>query len=294
MLLSMTGYGEARHIENDVAYSVEIRTINNRYFKITLRSPDGLASVEPRIDTAIRKHVSRGTVHVSIKRNSKPTADDFVINDDVLVGYYKHLEKTADHLHLPESLSLGALVNLPGVVSEQGDTERSVEDEWPLMEKALTEAINQLTEMRRQEGAAMARDLSENCNLIAQHLDEIATRAPLVIESYQQRLTERLNRLLEEYEISIEPGDIVRELGLFTDRSDISEEIVRLRSHLDQFAATMNAKESSGRKLDFLSQEMFRETNTIGSKANDAEIGHRVIEIKAAIERLREMIQNVE
>jgi len=136
--------------------------------------------------------------------------------------------------------------------------------------------------------------LHANCEVIATELDRIEERAPLVVEAYRKRLTERLNKLLEEYEVSIEATDVVREVGIFADRGDISEEIVRLRSHLRQFDAIAASEESNGRKLEFLIQEILRETNTIGSKANDAEIAGHVVEIKTAIERMREMIQNVE
>jgi uncharacterized protein (TIGR00255 family) len=148
--------------------------------------------------------------------------------------------------------------------------------------------------MRAEEGAAMAADLHANCQAITRSLDSVDDRAPLVVEAYGRRLTERLNKLLDQYPVSIDPADVVREVGIFADRSDISEEIVRLRSHLRQFDSTACGEESNGRKLEFLIQEMLRETNTIGSKANDAEIARHVVEIKTAIERMREMIQNVE
>ena len=140
----------------------------------------------------------------------------------------------------------------------------------------------------------MAADLAANCRLAAASLDAVANRAPRVVESYRARLEERLQKVLAEFEITLDPADVLKEVALFADRSDISEEIVRLRSHLEQFEAIMDAPESSGRKLEFLTQEMVREGTTIGSKANDVEISRHVIEIKAAVERIREMIQNVE
>ena len=171
--------------------------------------------------------------------------------------------------------------------------EVDTDNDWPVIEAALQQALEALASMRAGEGEAMAADMGENCRLIAAELDSITERAPLVVESYRARLTERLNKLLGEYDIQTQPADVIREVGMFGERSDISEEIVRLRSHLEQFDAVMKLEESSGRKLEFLTQEMFRETITIGSKANDAEIARHVIEIKAAIERIREMIQNV-
>ena len=140
----------------------------------------------------------------------------------------------------------------------------------------------------------MAADMQANCVVIAAALDQVAGRAPTLVENYRNRLHERVASLLEEYQVTLEPGDLIREVSIFAERSDISEEIVRLRSHLDQFAAVMSAEESAGRKLEFVIQEMFREVNTIGSKSNDVEVARSVIEMKTAIERLREMIQNVE
>lgn len=148
--------------------------------------------------------------------------------------------------------------------------------------------------MRAEEGRAMGTDLRSNCTTIAEQLAHVEKRAPRVVDNYRQRITDRLQKLLSEYEVTVEASDIVREVGMFAERTDISEEIVRLKSHLDQFDTIMGEQDVSGRKLEFLTQEMFREANTIGSKANDAEIALHVIEIKASIERMREMIQNIE
>ena len=151
-----------------------------------------------------------------------------------------------------------------------------------------------LDQMRLEEGRAMAVDLKANCQLAAANLEQVRLRAPDVVESYRKRLEERVGRILEEHKVSLDPADLVREVSLFAERTEISEEVVRLASHLEQFDAIMSAPQSSGRKLEFLIQEMFREANTIGSKACDVQIARLVIDVKAAIERLREMVQNVE
>ena len=175
-----------------------------------------------------------------------------------------------------------------------GGISSMLEQDWPLIEQALEEALANLEQMRQQEGRAMQRDLRANCQTVLDELDQIAARAPAVGDAYQTRLTERLNKLLADFGTRIEAADVIREVGMFAERCDISEEIVRLRSHIDQFRSILEASDASGRKLDFLTQEMFRETNTIGAKANDAEIARHVVEIKASIERIREMVQNVE
>jgi uncharacterized protein (TIGR00255 family) len=169
-----------------------------------------------------------------------------------------------------------------------------VREDWPLIRRTINEALERLAAMRAQEGRAMADDLRANCGQIASELAAVTKRAPLVVDAYRARLEDRLKRVLDEYQISLDPADLIKELSLFAERSDISEETVRLASHLDQVDGMLSSTESSGRKLEFLTQEMFRETNTIGSKANDLEIAKHVIEMKAAIERIREMIQNIE
>lgn len=294
LLLSMTGHGEA-YVERDgTAVSVEVRTLNSRYFKLTVRAGERYASFEPRIEGVVRKSIRRGTVQVSVRMDRTTDADNFRLNGKVLIGYRKQLEELFDQLHAPESIHLESLLALPGVVQE-GDLETTNADsDWPHVEQVLKKALANLDTMRTDEGKAMEIDLVENCGTISQELEAISERAPQVVEAYRSRLTDRVNKLLAEFEVRLEPSDVIREVGLFAERSDISEELVRLRSHVEQFQSVINLAQSSGRKLDFLTQEMFREANTIGSKANNAEIARHVVEIKAAIERMREMIQNVE
>lgn len=287
----MTGHGEARGRQAGVAVAVELRTVNNRYFKLSARLSDGFDQWEPRIEGLVRERVRRGTVQISVRIEQEVAPDRYRLNAAVLAGYRRQLEELAGPQVAPQWESLLAL---PGAVIEHVSEPSELESAWALTEQTLGEALTNLDQMRREEGRAMEADLVANCQAIANQLDHISGRAPLVAEAYRGRLTERLNKLLAEFDRQIEPADIVREVGSFAERSDISEEIVRLRSHIDQFLGFMALSESSGRKLDFLTQEMFRETNTIGSKANDAVIAGHVVEIKARIERMREMIQNVE
>ncbi len=294
MLLSMTGQGQAQSTADRVTVSAEVRTINGRYFKLSLRGADGLAGIEQKVENAVRKVVRRGSVQVNLRVSKQASAEDFVLNTAVLSNYRKQLVQLYDQLHVSEGIHLESLLSLPGVVQEAAAEADDAAGIWPVVKQALSEALDGLDAMRKSEGQAMADDLQANCEAIAAELSQIETRAPLVVDYYRQRLQEKMTKFLASYETVVEPADIAREVALFSERCDISEETVRLRSHLDQFAEVMNAKESNGRKLDFITQEMSRETNTIGSKANDAEIGRRVIEIKASLERIREMIQNVE
>jgi uncharacterized protein (TIGR00255 family) len=292
----MTGHGEAHRHQDGTSVSVELRTVNNRYFKLNIRSTEGYAHLEPQIEALVRQQVRRGTVQINLRVNREPKPDDYRLNAAVLQGYLSQLEKVLGSSagNQRDSLQLASLLTLPGVVREPSAEFDQIESQWPLIEAVLTEALSQLAKMRIDEGRAMAADLAVNTRAIAAELAAVERRAPNVVAAYRDRLSERLNKLLADLGVRIEPADIVREVGIFAERSDIAEEIVRLRSHLEQFDAAVAAEESSGRKLEFLTQEMFRETNTIGSKANDGEIARHVIEMKTAIERIREMIQNVE
>lgn len=290
----MTGHGAAERNQDGVVVAAELRTVNNRYLKVSLRTSDGFAQVEPRVETVIRRYLRRGSVQVNIRIDRQTSQDDYQLNEVVLASYRKQLESICSQAGFGDSIHLESLLMLPGVIDERGARPTDAEADWPLVEQVLVEALEHLAQMRADEGAAMREDLLANCKTIGDELAAIEQRAPQVVEAYQTRLTERLNRLLAEHEIRVEPADVVREVGIFSERSDIAEEIVRLRSHLEQFGKIADEQHSNGRKLEFVIQEMLRETNTIGSKANDAEISKHVVEIKTAIERMREMIQNVE
>lgn len=294
MLLSMTGFGEAHRKDASMAVAAEVRTINSRYFKLVVRCGEGYSALEPLVEKVIREHIKRGTVQVSLRIDRARGSDDYTIDADVLSGYRRQLEQLYRNWNVTQPLDVESLLSLPGAINQEAAAGFDVEQGWPLVEATLRQAIEQMAAMRAKEGQSMAADLKANTTALAGELDAIEARAPLVAEGYRARLTERLTKTLAEYEISLQPADLIRELSIYAERSDISEEIVRLRSHLEQFATTLELDESSGRKLEFLTQEMFRETNTIGSKANDVQISRHVIEIKAAIERVREMIQNVE
>lgn len=294
MLLSMTGFGEAHRQADGVAVAVEVRTINNRYFKLTLKCGEGYSLLEPEIESVVRQQIRRGTIQVSLRVDRVRGSEDYQLNPAVLSNYRRQLRELSDQWKLDENVTLAQLLLLPGVVIENPTSPSEAEEEWPLVRETLLAAMENLAQMRVDEGRAMAADLRANCQAIGAELKQVESRAPLVVAAYRERLTDRLQATLTEFAVSLNPADLIKEVGLFAERSDISEEVVRLRSHLEQFDSIMELPESSGRKLEFLAQEMFRETNTIGSKANDVQIARHVIEIKASIERIREMIQNVE
>jgi uncharacterized protein (TIGR00255 family) len=290
----MTGYGEGRTERDGLSVRVEIRTVNNRHLKLSCRLPDGYAALEPHIESVVRKTLKRGTCYLTLTLERQDEDDEYKINEQRLRSYCTRLKQLSDLLHAEPNLRLDRLLALPGVIETSFRSSDQIEEDWPTVELALNQAIENLTRMRAQEGVAMGNDLLENCRALSANLDRISERAPFIVEAYQQRLRERLNQLLAEFDVQVQAQDVIREVGLFADRVDISEEVVRLRSHLVQLEKVLREPETSGRKLDFLIQEMFREINTIGSKANDVEVSRYVVEIKTITERLREMVQNVE
>jgi len=294
VLLSMTGFGEARRQAEGLSAAVEVRTINSRYFKITLRGSEGYAAFEPQIEAAVRERIKRGTVQVNLRVDRPASPEAYRLNTAVLLSYWRQLAALPSEWNLPRPSGLESLLLLPGVVDERPWGADLAEHDWPLILQTLTAALDNLARMREEEGRAMDADLRLNCRTISEHLARIGERAPQAVAAYRQRLEDRLKKVLTDYDVALQPNDVIREISIFAERSDISEEIVRLRSHLEQFEAIMGLPESSGRKLEFLIQELSREANTIGSKSSDVEIARDVIEIKGAVERLREMIQNVE
>ncbi len=169
-----------------------------------------------------------------------------------------------------------------------------MDEEWPVLERVLQQALDRLQAMRLEEGRAMAQELLQYRDQIGAELEQIRQRTPQVTVLYRDRLLERVRGLLSELDVKIDRSDLIKEVSVFAERSDVAEEVVRLASHLDQFQDVFKEPESAGRKLEFLTQEMFRETNTIGSKASDVEISRRVVEIKSTLEKIRELVQNIE
>lgn len=294
MLVSMTGYGEAHAQANNMAVVVEMRTINSRHLKLSFRCTEGYASLEPEVEAVVRQTIRRGTVQVNLRVDRQASSEDYRINSAVLEGYRAQLEAFLGRTGWTDTVGLETLLMLPGVVDEQHRADFDPREDWSVIKPAIKEALAAVTRMRTEEGKALADDLAANGHAVERFLDKVAKRAPEVTQSYQSRLAQRVNQSLAELNVSVEPSDLLREVSLFVDRSDISEEVVRLRSHLQQFGDALQLSDSSGRKLEFIVQEMGREVNTIGSKANDAVISQHVVEIKSALERIREQIQNVE
>jgi uncharacterized protein (TIGR00255 family) len=290
----MTGYGEARHQSDNLNLAIELRAVNNRYLKVMLRAGEPYNLLEPEFEKVIRRTVKRGTIQVHMQLRRQYDPQDFVINSVALQSYINQVRKACTDLSITDSALLGQVLALPGVVPEAGSAPLVLDEQWPTIERVLEEALKRLQTMRQEEGRAMADELLQHREFIAGRLERIRQRAPAVVESYRDRLHDRVRKLLNELDVEIDSSELIKEVSIFAERSDIAEEVVRLASHLDQFREFMKEPESPGRKLDFLTQEMFRETNTIGSKASDVEISRHVVEIKGTLEKIRELVQNVE
>jgi len=290
----MTGFGDARGQNDRLSVSVEVRAVNNRYFKLVTKTPERYQCLEGEIERIVRESISRGTVNISIRVDSAGSSMAYQFDAGVLKGYWQQLTEltTALGARLPDNMA--SLLDLPGVVVDGDSRTGDPREDWPLLESALREALLKLRDFRTTEGASMEQDLQSNLRIVSTELEKVAGRAPQIVRDFRDKLLDRVQDLLRDGEARVEPTDLIREVSIYAERCDISEEILRLRSHLDQFQSFVRQPQSAGRKLDFLTQEMVREVNTIGSKANNVDVAHAVVEIKASVERMREVLQNVE
>lgn len=300
MLISMTGFGSASTRENGFLISSEIKAVNNRFYKSSIRLPEGFASLESRIDELLHSRITRGTISFSLRIDRDAADADVEVNFDALKRYVAEADRFAkENPQLAPFSGLGPWVDflrLPGVLQDRSNADREELPEtlWSAIEKNVKEALDRLQKMREVEGAATQKYLADNLELLRVSIGEVKTLAPKVVDNYRDRLTERVSKVLAENGAALDPNDLIREVAIYTDRVDISEEISRFYSHLDQFDSTMKNETACGKKLDFVTQEMGRETNTIGSKANDPDVLKHVVEMKSTIERIRENVQNVE
>ncbi|MBQ2789550.1 MAG: YicC family protein, partial [Thermoguttaceae bacterium] len=286
--------------ENGYVISAEIKAVNNRFLKTSIRLPDGFAALESKIEERLRTKLARGSVNFSLRLEKDATASEIGLNFDALKRYLAEAKRFAvENPELASVDNLGALVDylrLPGVAQDASRADKTGLPEllWEAIARCVDAALEQMQAMREAEGESMKRDLAANLAELRKLIGEVEALAPTVVENYRRRLTERVAKILADEGATLNPSDLIREIAVYTDRVDISEEIVRFYSHLKQFEETMESEATCGKKLDFITQEMFRETNTIGSKANSPDVLARVVEMKSGIERIREMVQNVE
>lgn len=293
MIVSMTGFGDATTERAGTHYTVEIRSLNNRFFKPIIKLPDNVSGLEPELESMLREKLGRGSITFILKMRTDSAEAAYHINIPALKSYVQQLQ-SIQGLDRFVQIDLASLVQLPGVCQEPRDETDEIERHGPVVREMALKAVHKLDAMRRREGQTLFTELMRHAQLIAENLSEIQKRAPLVVEDYNRRLQQRINQLLQSAELHVNESDVIKEVAVFAERADIAEEIQRLTSHLDAFEQSCRTSEHAGRKLDFIAQEMLREANTIGSKANDAQIARHIVEIKGAIDRLKEQVQNVE
>ncbi len=294
MLNSMTGYGEAIGELEGISYAVEIKTVNNRYLKTIIKLPEGATFLEEDIDRELRKRLSRGTVNYVLRLKGVSASALFEIDEAALGSILSRLKTISSAVGVTGTIDLAGLLELPGIVQPvQPDEEHSTRIRQ-FVTRLTAEALDKLQRMREAEGRFLQADLEKHCAVILQELETIRQRSGSVVLEYAKRLRRRVEELLAEAKLKLDEQTLAREVAILADRSDISEEIARLDAHLQQFRQICETDGQAGRRLDFLSQEMLREANTVASKAADAGIARCVVDVKCCIERLKEQIQNIE
>jgi uncharacterized protein (TIGR00255 family) len=292
MIKSMTGYGKGDAVSGQGSFTVEIRSVNHRYGEVSVRMPRSFLSQENEIKRQVSAALKRGKIDVSVQWEEASGADSIPqVNRELAVGYCEAFRQLSGELGLPSEVPLALILSQKGVLRDSGTVIDEIEL-LPQLTDAVRSAVSAIDSMRTREGEALAGDLLARRSQVAGWVEQIRERTPQMVAEYQQKLSARLEQLLGDVEL--DPARLAQEVAMLADRCDITEELVRLNSHFTQFDEAFRLKEAVGRKLDFLMQEMNREVNTIGSKANDAAIASLVIQIKAEMEKMREQVQNVE
>jgi len=292
MIKSMTGFGKGESKFKNGTIIVEIKTVNHKFFDASLKLPETITPFEDRIKEVLQKKINRGKINVNVIYDSRTSKNEVItINKKLAKNYYDGLVSLNKYIGLKENIGIKDLIMLPGVINYEA-TQGSLSSLWPKIEEALNAALGALMVDREKEGRATYHDFCKRADNITKMLSEIKSRAHLNIKEYRTRFADRVADLAGGREI--DKGRLEMEVAIFAKNSDISEEIARLKNHLVNFKKTISANGEAGKKLDFIAQELHRETNTIGSKSGDFKISKNVIEIKSEIEKIREQAKNIE
>jgi len=290
----MTGYGEAQGEADGVSLAVELKTVNNRYLKTIIKLPELASFLEEDIDKLLRKNISRGTINYMLRLKDASANALFDIDETALLAVLEKLSRAGSSAGINAAIDIGNLLTLPGIIQPALPNKEKAGQIKKLVLEISQEALDKLKRMRATEGDYLEADIKKCSMIIEEDLEQIRSRSAIVIKEYADKLKKRVNELLAHAELKIDEGILAREVAIFAERSDISEEISRLDSHLQQFAQCCRGSDQAGRRLDFISQEMLREANTIASKASDTETTRYVVNIKCQIDRIKEQVQNIE
>ncbi len=296
MIRSMTGFGEASVHIDGAHYFLEVRSLNNKYFKASIRLPDDLQGLEAPLEAILRRTLARGAITVTARCSDSSEAAAHEINHQALSRYIEQLGNVRQLQSGEATFDAGALLHLPGVLQAPTDNQEAHDRARHALSDLLGKALVDLIAMRKTEGEALAQDLMKHHDVIVDRMKIINERSPAVVEEYHQRLRSRVEKMLESAGAPVEPGDLIREVAIYAERSDIAEEVARLSGHMEQFKLLVagDSDEPMGRTLEFLAQEMLREANTLSSKSSDADLSRCAVEIKGAIDRIKEQVQNAE
>jgi uncharacterized protein (TIGR00255 family) len=292
MVKSMTGFGSSEQVGAGWNIRAEVKAVNHRYGEIIVRLPRQFNSVEETVRAEVQKNVTRGRVEVFLNFEETGEKKSIVkLDKDLALAYHKILKDLADSLGEEHQVSVFQLAQLPEVLTVE-EEDLDLETIKEIAVQAVDGALQKLNQMRTAEGQELARDLFARLSTLKGLAEKIKDRAPLIVKEHQQKITERMQELLQH--IPVDENRLAMEIAIFADKASIEEELVRLDSHCRQFILALSSEETIGRKLDFLVQEMNREVNTIGSKANDLAVSHLVVEAKSELEKIREQVQNIE
>ena len=293
MLNSMTGFGQGECVTSSRRYACELQSVNHRYLETRARLPKRLGALELQVQKILQGRFARGRFDVTVLEElTGERSCKLHLNRPLAHAYLDAVKTLQSELDLTGEVTLELLLSQSDLFGLEGEEPRAADADWSAVKIALEGAMNALAEMRREEGGALKADLLGRLEQVEETLATIAARAPEVVQSYKSRLELRLQRLLDGK--SVDPGRLEQEVAILAERSDIAEETTRVTSHLGQFRDLIQQKGPHGRRMEFLLQEMQREANTIGAKANDAKTSHDVITLKSILEQLREQVQNVE
>jgi uncharacterized protein (TIGR00255 family) len=288
----MTGYGRGETDHNGARFSVELNSVNRKQSDIVINLPRDLTELEPRIRQTILESISRGRTNVLVSYHDSANGTRKLALDTKLAqSYHEAMRALQKELNAPGEITIGTILQAPGVMRASDEMLKAA-DVWPAVEKALRAALAELIKMREREGKHLAKDLIHRLKTIRKELKAVRALHPDVVKKYRAALLERIQKA--GLPIQADDERLVKEISFFADRADVSEELTRLESHLAQFAHHLRKNEPVGRTLEFITQEIFRELNTLGAKANDAGISQRVVACKAELEKIREQIQNLE
>jgi len=293
MIRSMTGYGRAEILRGGRKITVEIKSLNHRYLEVTVRFPSALSALELDIRRKVGERFVRGRVEVTIRVDGQADAENgnLRVNWPAVLGYRRMLEELREKLALEGPVTLEMIASFRDAFTREDDSDAWAEAGETVAE-VVEKAVQAAVEMREREGEILCKDLKERLGLLSGWLEGIAAKGPVLVLEYQKRLAERVRELAGG--VITDESRLAQEVAILAEKTDITEEIVRFRGHMDQFLEMLAAGEAVGRKIDFLIQEMNREANTIGSKSGDAEIARQVIEIKTELAKIREQVQNIE